>query len=392
MSWLNNLFGSKGSFFRLQGGNYNIDVSGEISASLELAYKRNCAIVSAIINKHTKDIAEIEFGPKIGDEIIPVEESQDYAKYNLDRLAGKLAGDLDLDGNIYLEQIGAGVYRRIKPSQVSWISRREITVSRGYDKQSTYIYNIIKERFEANQNGITAVLYHANLLDTIDNETGRGESPLLAVQNEILMNIYANVHNSTYLKKGMKSDMLIMLETNLSDDNFQAFKKDFLGKHAGAENAGAPMILSGAKGVVKDMQGQNKDMDFKGLLDRADSSIALIYDVPLPIIDKNTQTYNNYAEAEINYYKKSVLPLMRFVVKFLNEVLEAKFVINVSSIPALQKEMIENSKNMSSAGIYSVNESREIGGYGEIEGGDQIFRPSSDIPIGDDGGIEEDGE
>lgn len=394
MNWFNKLFNKSsggGSYFLNGSCGYSINYSGEIANSLELAYKRNCALLSAIINRHSKDISEIEFGEVVNEAVIPVQSSPTLSGYCLDKMIGKHAGDVDLDGNVYIEKTGSA-YRRIKPVNIDWVDLNNIIITRAYGRQTSYKKNPITGNFETNQGGITGILYHKNLLDTIDNETGRGESPVLPIQNEILMNIYANQHNSTYLRKGMKSDMLIMLDEDLSEEAFKSFKKEFLAKHAGADNAGTPLVLSGSKGTVKDMQGKTKDMDFKNLLEKAEQNIAVIYDIPLPLIISSNQTFNNYQEAELNYYKKSALPLMKFLVKWYNEIFETEMVINKGSIDVLRKEMIANSSEMSKAGIYSVNEAREIAGYGEIDGGDQIFRPASDIPIGDDGGIEVDGE
>jgi len=137
------------------------------------------------------------------------------------------------------------------------------------------------------------------------------------------------------------------------------------------------------------MQGKVKDMDFKNLKEDNKTSIAGIYEMPLPIINPGNQTYNNYAEAEVNYYKNSLLPPAEFVIEFLSIIFEVKFEINKSSIPALQKDSMKVTLDMSNAGVFSVNECRNKAGYGDIVGGEQIFRPSSEIPIGDDGDIED---
>lgn len=370
---------------------YKLNVDGFVPNSLLTAYKRNCSTLSTVINRHIKDISAIEFGIDNKGEgyITPVSEIDEYKNMKLPALVSKLAGDADLNGNIYLEQIG-NEYRRINPRDVSWEGLSTIKITRPYGIESTYKYNTFNERFETTQGGVQGILYHKKLFDSISGTTGQGESPVLPIQDDILMTVFTNMHNATYMQKGMKTDMLISFDERIPDAKYDKFKKDFIEKNTGLDNVGIPVIMSGAgKSRIDNLQGSVRDMDFEKLLTKSDKAILKVYDIPLPVFMEGSQTFNNYAEAEKNYYKNSVLPLMKFVIDFINEILETQFVINSTTIPVLKQEMIENSDKMAKAGIYSVNECREISGYGEIDGGDQVFRPSSEIPIGDESVIEE---
>lgn len=391
MSWFSRLFGLSSNFTHIEEpGTYTINYDGTINSTLELALKRNSPTLSAIIRKHRKDIKKIAFGRSTGDdnEIIYVEEDKEFSKYRLSDMAADFIEDLDLDGNIYLEKVGSGTYRRIRPADVTWVDNNNIIIQRSGGNQTNYKRDT-SGNFMATQSGIQAILYTKRLLDVINLETGRGESPMLSVIQAIYMNIWATMHNETYLKRGMKSDMLITFEEKLNEKEFEKFKEEFNTKHSGASNAGKPLILGGVKTQVQNLQGAARDMDFKTLVDTADEQIAKVYDMPLPLISKTVQTYNNYNTAVSSYYRDCILPTAEFIMGFLGEVFGVKFIIDETSIPALQEEKINISKNMATAGIYSVNECREIAGYDEIVGGEQIFRPSSDIPIGDDMGVED---
>lgn len=388
MSWISKLFGISNGFMVIdEPGTYSIDYDGIISPVLELALKRNSPTLSAIIRKHRKDIKKVNFGKDTGKGIIYVSDDIKYKKYNLNDLCADFVEDLDLDGNIYLEKIGSENYRRIRPADIQWVNNDNITIQRNGGKQTSYTRDRASDYFTTTQGGITGTLYTKRLLDIINLDTGRGESPMLSIKQAIYMNIYATMHNESYLKRGMKSDMLITFEEKLNEKEFENFKAEFNRKHSGASNAGKPLILGGVKTQVQNLQGAVRDMDFKTLVDTADEQIAKVYDMPLPLISKTVQSYNNYSTAVSSYYRDCILPTSEFLISFLNEIFQENFKIDETSIPALQEEKIRISKDMATAGIYSINECREVSGYGEIVGGEQIFRPASDIPIGDDVGV-----
>lgn len=388
MSWLSKLFGVSNGFMVMdEPGTYSIDYDGIISPTLELALKRNSPTLSAIVRKHRKDIKKVNFGKYAGNGIIYVSDDIKYKRFNLNDLCADFVEDLDLDGNIYLEKIGSDNYRRIRPADIQWVNNNNITIQREGTKQTSYARDGSSNYFTTTQGGVSGILYTKRLLDIINLETGRGESPMLSIKQAIYMNIYATMHNESYLKRGMKSDMLITFEEKLNEKEFEVFKAEFNRKHSGASNAGKPLILGGVKSQVQNLQGAVRDMDFKTLVDTADEQIAKVYDMPLPLISKTVQSYNNYSTAVSSYYRDCILPTAEFIISFLNEVFQDTFIIDETSIPALQEEKIRISKDMATAGIYSVNECREISGYGEIVGGEQIFRPASDIPIGDDVGV-----
>lgn len=389
MNWLKRLLGSSNNnYFSFQQNSYSMDLDGCIDPEVEIALKRNSPLLSAITRKHRKDIKKINFGIDAGKELTPIDDDIKYKNYNLSNLSSDFMEDLDIDGNIYMEKTGGilsnGKYSRIRPADIMWQDKYTITVSRSGGKQTVY-----KKKsegiFESSQSKIPSLIYHARLLDLINIDTGRGESPMLSIQNAVYMTIYATQHNSTYLQKGMKSDMIITSENTMNKNDFQSFKDEFNKQHSGMQNTGKPVFLANSgKTNLLNLQGNTKDMDFKNLIDTSDQQIAKVYDFPLALISQDNQTYNNYATAISSYYRDSIIPGIGFILDFYNIIFGVKFKIDETSIPALKEEKIRISKDMATAGIYSINECRAETGYNEVVGGEEIYRPASDIPIGSD--------
>lgn len=106
-----------------------------------------------------------------------------------------------------------------------------------------------------------------------------------------------------------------------------------------------------------------------------------------------SQTFNNYQSALYALYDNAIIPLINKIfedltVLFLNRGLLSegeKLSYDASHIPALRLRVNEELKMLSQIGIVSINEMRSLYGKESIgEEGDQLYIPSTIVPIGRD--------
>jgi HK97 family phage portal protein len=96
----------------------------------------------------------------------------------------------------------------------------------------------------------------------------------------------------------------------LTDDQFGRLKRELEDAYQGAANAGRPMVLEGGLDW-KAMSYTPSDMDFADTRSVAAREIALAFGVPPMLLGiPGDNTYANYAEANLSFWRQTVLPLV----------------------------------------------------------------------------------
>lgn len=213
--------------------------------------------------------------------------------------------------------------------------------------------------------------------------------------NEIEQYIMGNKHNRALLANGARPGGVFATEGGsepLTDRQQERMQDEIQKNYQGVDNAGVPMLLEWVK--YHDMLVNNRDMDYVNLQADARNGISKRWKIPLAMIDAKAMTYSNFGQATIALFNMAVLPAANFFYRQLKAALMYRYgndwkrydiTYNPSNIPALQTEMVENSKKRSEVGIYTVNELRETAGLGAIDNGDVILRPANDVPALDYG-------
>ncbi len=97
----------------------------------------------------------------------------------------------------------------------------------------------------------------------------------------------------------------------LSDDHFQRLKEELAEAHQGAQHAGRPFLLEGGLDW-KPMSMTPADMDFINARREAARDIALALGVPPMLLGiPGDNTYANYKEAQLAFWRTTILPLVR---------------------------------------------------------------------------------
>jgi HK97 family phage portal protein len=164
----------------------------------------------------------------------------------------------------------------------------------------------------------------------------------------------------------------------LTDDQFGRLKRELEDAYQGAANAGRPMVLEGGLDW-KAMSYTPSDMDFAETRAVAAREIALAFGVPPMLLGiPGDNTFSNYAEANLNFWRQTVLPLVARTAASLTRWLGPCFGEGLrldydpDAVPALAEAREATWAKLNDAAFLTVNEKRQAAGYSPVEGGDTL--------------------
>jgi len=164
----------------------------------------------------------------------------------------------------------------------------------------------------------------------------------------------------------------------LTDDQFTRLKRELEDAYQGAANAGRPMVLEG--GLDWKAMGYNPaDMDFAETRSVAAREIALAFGVPPMLLGiPGDNTYANYAEANLSFWRQTVLPQVTRTAAALTRWLCPRFGaglrigFDADAVEALAETRQAMWEKLTGADFLTVNEKRAAAGYSPIAGGDTL--------------------
>jgi HK97 family phage portal protein len=164
----------------------------------------------------------------------------------------------------------------------------------------------------------------------------------------------------------------------LTDDQFQRLKRELEDAYQGAGNAGRPMVLEGGLDW-KQMSYTPADLDFAKSRDAAAREIALAFGVPPMLLGiPGDNTFSNYREANLSFWRQTVLPLAGRTAAQLARWLAPRFGENLrlacdaDAVDALAVDRESTWDKLNAAAFLTLNEKRQAAGYSPVEGGDII--------------------
>ena len=157
----------------------------------------------------------------------------------------------------------------------------------------------------------------------------------------------------------------------LTDEQFERLKTQLVEEHAGAANAGRPLLLEGGLDW-KPMSLSPADMDFAETRHAAAREIALAFGVPPMLLGiPGDNTYATYKEAHLACWRRTVLPLVQKAANALTVWLRGRFeevciVPDLEQVPAFASERDAVWARSASADFLSAEEKRAMLGL-EVE-------------------------
>jgi HK97 family phage portal protein len=296
-----------------------------------------------------------------------------------------IVGFYCISGNAYMEKIQVGREPRelyalrpdrmkIKPGMMGWPSSYQY--SAGQSEPITWVVD--------QATGLSDIL-HLKTFNPLDDWYGL--SPLEAGAYAVDQHNLSMAWMQALLQNGAAPSGAMTSAEELSDESFNRLKAQVDEQYSGASNAGRPMLLEG--GMTWQAMGFNPDQ-MAAIETRHASArdVSLALGVPPLLLGiPGDSTYNNYKEARLALYEETVIPLIENICDGLNNWLVPMYgeglrlVPDVDSIAAIADKRREMWSMADASADLTINEKREIKGYGPVDGGDIVMVNASMIPL-----------
>ncbi|MEO1015277.1 MAG: phage portal protein [Pseudomonadota bacterium] len=227
-------------------------------------------------------------------------------------LLERLYGFLQTAGNAYLEAVRLdGVPRELyalRPDRMKPRLGRDGWIS-GYD----YVVGDRRTAFTPDADGFSPIL-HLKLFHPTNDHFGL--SPLEAAAAPVDLHNAALAWNKALLDNAARPSGALIYKgpqgaENLTSDQFDRLKAELSDAYSGPSNAGRPLVLDGGLDW-KSMSFTPSDMDFQEAKNAAAREIALAFGVPPMLLGiPGDNTYANYREANLAFWRQTVIPLVK---------------------------------------------------------------------------------
>jgi HK97 family phage portal protein len=279
-------------------------------------------------------------------------------------------GYLLVAGNAYVEAVSVeGEIRELyalRPDRVSVVPD-----SSGWPAAYEYAANGRIVRFTQDGEGVSPIL-HISQFHPLDDYYGL--SPLEAAQASLDVHNAAGGWNKALLDNAARPSGALVYKSdtgaNLSEEQFERLRGELASNFQGAGNAGRPLLLEGGLSW-QSMSLSPKDMDFLELKNGAAREIALAFGVPPMLLGiPGDNTYSNYREANLGFWRQTVAPLVKRVAAAFGAWLGPawgeglRLAFDADQVEALSLEREALWRRVGEADFLTPDEKREAVGYG----------------------------
>jgi HK97 family phage portal protein len=352
------------------------------------AYGKNVVAFQAI-NRIADAIASVKMGVYRGEtELVdhplislltrpnPLQSYADYVRAKVSFLM--------IAGNGYEERfmVGSEVKElyQLRPDRM-----KIIPSSNGIPSAYEYTLGQNKVRWEMDPRTMSCDVRHLKLFNPINDWYGM--SPIEAGSYAIDQNNEAMSWMQALLQNSARPSGALTVKDSgtLSDENFNRLKAQIEEQYSGSSNAGRPMLLEGGL----DWQQMGLSPTDMGIIEAKFSSardVALAFGVPPQLLGiPGDSTYSNYKEARLAFWEDTVLPLLEMIINdwnaWLGSIYSVEIRADVDSIPAIAEKRFAMWDMADKSADLTINERRQLKGYGPIDGGDVLFVSAAEIPL-----------
>lgn len=282
-------------------------------------------------------------------------------------------GHLQVSGNAYLE---AATVHDDAPSELYVLRPDRMSVIAGADGWPVgweHRVGAHVRRFDRDPVTGAAPILHLKLFHPADD--WHGLSPMEAAAFSIDIHNAGGAWNKALIDNAARPSGALVFTgaggaERLSEEQFQRLKAELETMHAGAMNAGRPMLLEGGL-EWRPISLSPADMDFIEARHAAARDIALAFGVPPMLLGiPGDNTYSNYREANLAFWRHTVLPLAQKAARSVEAWLGERFggakpaavSVDIDAIPALTVEREALWARLSTADFLTDAEKRRMAG------------------------------
>ena len=284
-------------------------------------------------------------------------------------------GHLETAGNAYVEAVRLdGAVRELyalRPDRMKALAGPD-----GWAAGYEYAVDGRKTRYLRDPGGFSPVLHLKLFHPTNDHY---GFSPLEAAATAVDFHNAALAWNKALLDNAARPSGALVYKgpdgaENLTAEQFDRLKAELSSAYSGIANAGRPLVLDGGLDW-RSMSLSPSDMDFVEAKNGAAREIALAFGVPPQLLGiPGDNTYANYREANLAFWRQTVLPLVRKTASALSAWLAPQFggarlEVDAGAVDALAADRDAHWARVSAAAFLSDAEKRRA--LGIAEAGDE---------------------
>lgn len=278
-------------------------------------------------------------------------------------------GHLQVAGDAYLELAGGAegphALYALRPDRM-----RVVTGPRGWADGWEYRLGSEARVFARDRASGRSAILHMKLFNPVDDHYG--QSPMEAAARAVDVHNAGGAWAKALLDNAARPSGALVVtgreggDGRLTEAQYDRLKGELEGLYSGAANAGRPLLLEGGLDW-KPMGHSPAEMDFIEARREAAREIALAFGAPPMLLGlPGDNTYANYREANLAFYRQTVLPLARKTAGALSGWLAPwlgeGFVIEAdeTALPALSDERAARWAQVSAAGFLSDDEKRAL--------------------------------
>ena len=219
-------------------------------------------------------------------------------------------------------------------------------------------------------------VFHTRIFNPLDDSLGH--SPLSAAASAVDIHNAGGRWTKALLDNAARPSGALIYKgaggaERLSDEQFDRLKGELEGAHSGAKNAGRPMVLEGGLDW-KAMSFSPSDMDFMEARRDAAREIALAFGVPPMLLGiPGDNTYANYKEANLAFWRQTIIPLVRKTARGMERWLQAfygddlRLTVQLDKVSALSDERAQLWRRLGEAAFITEEERRQMAGLSSGE-------------------------
>jgi HK97 family phage portal protein len=286
-------------------------------------------------------------------------------------------GHLQIAGNSWLEIVTLeGTPREIcalRPDRV-----RIIPGTSGWPAGWEHEVGSVKRRLWRDPVSGRAPICHLKLFNPSDDLYG--QSPLEAAAIAIDIHNAGGAWNKALIDNAARPSGALVYRglpgaERLSEEQFERLKAELTNAHTGAANAGRPLLLEGGLEWTA-MSLSPAEMDFVEARRAASRDIALAFGIPPMLLGvPGDNTYSNYKEANLAFWRQTILPLVAkasaALTSWLGPWSEVPLTISpdLEAVPALAGEREQVWARLEAASFLTTAEKRALAGLPQSKGG-----------------------
>ena len=271
-------------------------------------------------------------------------------------------------GNAYFEAAFVGSDPKalyvLRPDRM-----RVVTNARGWP--TGYQYTVGGDTISYDQSAPVPPILHVSLFHPLNDHYGM--SALAAAARAIDIHNASSAWSKSLLDNAARPSGALVYRGeglgHLPQEQFERLKRELEDSFSGAINAGRPMLLEGGLDW-KAISLTPQDMDFLNAKNTAAREIALALGVPPMLLGiPGDNTYANYKEANVSFWRQTVVPLVLKTARALSGWLavpqgsQLHFEPDLDAVPALSAERDALWARVSAADFLTDAEKREAVGY-----------------------------